>query len=209
MKTLEQFDVETAKARAKLEREHSILATLPEGFEPSHIIAWDHKGEPWVTYKVKTLADALAIMRAFGELDFVSARESGCLSIARADEHGKQYADVADRWEIPECVELRQHGGRGFYSAEVAFHPVAPRVQVKIDVEQFPYQFRAQLSAHYSQHGEVSSVTFREPDLLRGQYTERVKFSGGSADAFDLRYYFSGADHFADILNLLPAQVAA
>jgi hypothetical protein len=165
--------------------------------------------EPWVSYEVKTMADALSIMRAFGELDFLSARESGCLSIGRADGHGKDYANAKERWEIPQGVELRQRGGRGFYTAELVFYPLTPRVKVSVKIEQFPYQFRAHMDANYSRHGEVSSAKLNEPNALLGMYTERVKFNGGLPDAFDLRYYFSGPDHVADLINILPQKVTA
>ncbi len=207
MQTLEQFDAATARKRAELVAASEVLARCPTA-PVAPVSCHMNLGGAWVKYEVQTLAEALAIVRAFGELRHVSARESGCLSINPDGQHGKQYADVAPLWEIPECIELCQHGGRGFYSPEIVFYPVAPAARVYIEIKAFPYQYRATMDATYSEHGKVAKATLREPDALLGMYTERVKYSGGSADAFDYRLYFSGPDHFADIVNALKDPAA-
>jgi hypothetical protein len=207
---IESLDKEYAKKRAEIVARDALLATLPQGIPaPKYVHYVDSKGRPWIKYEVATLAEAMPIIRAYGELDFMDARESGCLSITRASWQSKEYADATQRWEITECIELRQHGGKGFYSAELVFYPVAYQAKVIIEVSQFPYQFRASMRATYTNEGDVAKATFVEPAALQGMFTERVKYGGGGRDAFDYRLYFSGPDHFEDVLRLLPDKVTA
>src|ERR1043165_9971358 len=122
MQTLEQFDKKMAEKRAKRAAELDIAARLPVPAE--RVGFYGGMGsEPWIAYKVDTLADALAIAAKFGKLRDVSAIESGCLSIEPVGTHKKPYAETAPRWTLEECIGLRQHGGKGFYTAELEFWP--------------------------------------------------------------------------------------
>jgi hypothetical protein len=204
MKTTEQelqeLQEKFEEKRKEILVKQAVIDSLPEGLKEPYLVTSLNRSRPWVSYKVKTLTEAVEILRQLGPLETVSARESGCLAINPDGEHGKHYADVEPRWEVTDCVEMQQHGGKGFYTAELKAWAVSPKVYVHVEIEQFPYNFRAHMQATYNKYGEPVTANFREPEILRGHYSQRVKF--GSRDAFDLRYYFTGIDHIADVARL-------
>ena len=104
---------------AALEREAVIAQSLP--VEPYMIHCGSLHRVPNIAYKVATLAEAREIIAAYPEPLDISARQRGCLSIAPDALHAKEYADVPSRWEVYQGIEVRQHGGKGFYSASVEF----------------------------------------------------------------------------------------
>ncbi len=191
---------------ARLEKESDIASKLPEGADkPDHImLGQSFDKAPWLCYKVKTLHDALALMRLFPQPSEISAVRSGCLSVCPPELHGKDYKVGELLWTEPTSIEIRQHGGRGFFSCGIDFwvqdFAGLAWAKINIDVDSLPYQLRASMSANYDRHGEVTTAQFHEPDLLRHAATRRVKYSGGSRDAFDIRYYFSGPDHLEDFM---------
>lgn len=62
MKTMDQLKMEQAQALAALERAHAIAAAAPI---PPDMVTSETSRAPWLTYKTKTLAEALAIAGAF------------------------------------------------------------------------------------------------------------------------------------------------
>lgn len=188
---------------AAIEREAVIAQSLP--VEPYMIHCSSYHRVPTIAYKVNTLADARAIIAAYPEPMDISARERGCLSIAPDALHGKDYAEVPSRWEVYQGIGVRQHGGKGFYTASVEFWTIVPAlhvgpVQVCIEVAQFPHKYRARMKVYYDNQGEVHQAEFIDSDIRHDFAAERVKYSGGSADAFDIRYYFSALDCFDELV---------
>jgi hypothetical protein len=71
MKTLEQLDKEYAQKRKDLEGEHRVAAALPV---PPYTVNFGSKRNPWVSYEVKTLKEAVALADLFPDkLAYVSA----------------------------------------------------------------------------------------------------------------------------------------
>lgn len=210
IKSIEQLDAEYAEKRAEIEQQNSLLNLLPTGLPEPYMLHTGKSFRPsWVSYKVKTLPEAVAILRAYGKLKTISAIESGCLSISPEGEHSKQYADKPARWVQEEAIELRQHGGKGFYSVHVDAYPVTPSVRVSIEVEAFPWAAKAHMRCTYTQHGEPANCRFEEPEALKHCGGIRTKFAGGSADAFDLRYHFGGCDALESWAQTLEKKQAA
>lgn len=198
----------TAKL-AELDQEVIIASQLPAPFKNPYMIHRAASDCPNVSYKVDTLREALAIAQAFPAPLDVSAIESGCLSIQPVGFHSKQYADKPARWEVYQGIQIRQSGGKGFYTAAVSFWCKTAgreRIEVSIDVERFPHKFRAYVSATYSRHGDVSNAVFHDSELRHLSPAERVKFNGGGADAFDIRYFFSGIDCLNEVVTASEAQ---
>lgn len=186
-----------------LDREATIAAALP--VEPYIIHCSSYHRVPTIAYKVNTLADARSIIAAYPEPMDISARQSGCLSIAPDSLHHKDYADVPSRWEVYQGICVRQHGGKGFYTASVEFWTVVNGdigpVHVSIEVAQFPHKYRARIKATYDNQGNVHRAEFIDSDIRHDFAAERVKYSGGSEDAFDIRYYFSALDCFDELVT--------
>lgn len=207
---IEEKKKRAAEDIARLEREAEIAAQLPVGAgAPEHIMLGGSFDRcPWLCYKVKTPADACALIRAFPEPAEVSAMESGCLSIQPPELQRDPYAKGRVRWIEPAAVEVRQSGGRGFFSCDVSFWTQdcagLPWAHVKIDVESLDYRLRAVLTARYDRYGNVERAEFRDSEPMRAGCAQRVKFGSGSADSFEVRYFFSGADRLEAFLRNWP-----
>ena len=93
MKTLAQLESENAAAVAKLQRELAIAALMPVA--PDSVM--DNGSRPaWVTYRARSLAQALELFAAFNIAPFYECRDS-CLSLAPIDtiknrERGRRYS---------------------------------------------------------------------------------------------------------------------
>lgn len=201
---------EAAAAIARLEREATIAAQLPAGADrPQHIMLGGSFDKcPWLCYRVKTLADAVALSRLFPAPAEVSARKNGCLSIQPPELQAARYANSEERWTEPGLIEIAQHGGKGFYSCCLSFwvqdFAGLPWARIKIDVDALQWQLRASISARYDRYGNVERAEFRDSEPMRTACTQRVKYGSGSLDAFDVRYFFSGLNHLEDFLRNWP-----
>lgn len=204
MKTLEDLEKEFQNERDKIMKQEEILRSLPAELPPPAFIHIFGNGRPRIAYKVDNLADALPILAAYGELAEVSGVSSGCFSVQPVGEHGKEYQDKDPRWEVPACIAIEQSGGKGFYSANIAAWPVSPWVQIDIEIKNFPGQWRARMSCTYTRQGDPATCTFTDSKEIQAMATARVKFAGGSRDAFHVNYYFSGLEHLKELLAVLP-----
>jgi hypothetical protein len=202
MKTLEDLEKEYQKKRQEIELRDKILATLPKiGREPSSL-HFPTKERPWVSYKVETLTEALEIIKAYGSLQEVSAIDDGCVSTAPPKEHPKQYLEKDPRWEVPECIEFHQEGGKGFYMAKLVCYVVSPKVRLGIEIKSLPYQARISKSCTFNHSGDPVNCTLNEPPTtFKTSATARISYGGGSRDAFMVRYYYSGVEHLKEIVN--------
>lgn len=214
MKTREELKKELEESLqaslAAFDAETEIRSKLPPAAgEPKFV---HHGGffrpRPHITYEITSLEQAVSIIEAYGALEEVAAKERGCLSVAVVGEHSAEYAEGKERWSIPELIEVRQHGGKGFYSAEVVFYPVSPKVRVDLKfkwthggAEGFPHDYRATISARYGSYGDVLSAVFGEPYKLVNKGVKKVKWGAGSQDAFDFAVYFSGLEQFKKLLE--------
>jgi len=216
MKTLEQLDAEHEKRRAEFLARDAILKRLPRLDHEVKFVGFPGgNSRIWVQYTVDTLVEAYGILRAYwGEFEPVSAVESGCLSVAVVGEHGPHYEGKEARWTVPECITVRQSGGKGYYAASVSFNPklqMSIPILVKIEVKNFPQAFKARKDCTYNKFGDPGTCRLVEPSNWPPRpiswATARVNFGGGSRDAFDLNYYFSGPEHFeAAIKEVLNGQ---
>lgn len=206
---IEEANEQHAQKIAELQREAEITAQLPPGAPVPYMVHFASRPCPWLSYKTKTLAEALDIARTFPAPLNVSARERGCVSVAPIGHHSPEYfSDKAkERWAVPGAIEVRQHGGRGFYTATLSFWCVVAcgrdRVKVDIDIEQFPWQLRSRMNARYDSYGNVEQAQFIEGRIpAETKPAARIKFGGGSRDSFDIRHYFGGIDHAAKLAEV-------
>jgi hypothetical protein len=198
IKTLEQFDQEYAAKRKELEFEIQLADRFSFGTTRpaycSNIKTDGDKCKAWVSFKEENLVSAYDLALLLQDkftLRTVQARRSSCLSIQPAGWHEDSYQNVAPEWELEHCVEVRQYGGRGFYSFEVSFWLDEPAVKVQIEVKDVPYKLRASKPASYDRHGNVVSAEFNPPPYTG---TREVLFAGGSRDSYDHREYFNGVN---------------
>jgi hypothetical protein len=188
---------------ADVEGQAVIAERLPADASTPYMIHFSGSDCPWISYHVETLEDALGIVRAFPQPFDVSAVSDGCLSIAPVGTHRARYDGKPEKWSVPQGIEVAQHGGRGFFTATVAFWCASGGrdcIKVKIEVKQFPWKYRARMNCRYNAYGHVEQAEFIDSELRQQSPAARVKFDGGSRDAFDIRYYFSGADRLAEVI---------
>lgn len=149
-----------AEKIATLKREAEIAATLP--IEPYMIHCGGmFRDRPWLSYKVDTLAEAIRISDAYPEKQDVSAVEDGHLvSLSPVGGHPERYAGKRERWRVPQAICLRQHGGRGFYTAGVEFWTAhaGSRYFVSIEVRQMPHHLRVGKRVRYDQWGTRATL---------------------------------------------------
>jgi hypothetical protein len=188
---------------AALGAEYAIASRLPDGAPLPYMIHFTDSDCPWLSYHVETLEDALGIVRAFPQPFDVSAVSDGCLSIAPVGRHRARYQGKPETWRVPQGIEVAQHGGRGFFTGTVAFWCASGGrdcIKVKIEVKQFPWKYRARMNCRYGAYGHVEQAEFIDSELRHLSPAARVKYNGGSPDAFDIRYFFSGADRLAEVV---------
>jgi hypothetical protein len=206
MKTVEELKDEYKKKCEEIKRRDELIKTLPANLPGEIRSIHFFKGRPWVCYQVDTLTEAARIIEAYGSLADISGIESGCFSVQPVGEHGKEYEGKAPRWEVPQGVEIKQSGGKGFCSAGVNFYPESRYIRVKIEVEKFPYQFRAHMACAYNRYGDPVTCTFTDAKPLQANATARVKYADGTRDAFHISYFFSGVDHFREVIKQVEAE---
>ena len=211
MRTLEELDAEYQKKRAELFREQEIMAALPAGLPAPAFVHFVGDRFPWVSYKAETLADALAILRGFHAVSpflTVSAIRSGCLSVEPEGFHGKQYETGETEFIADDCIGLEQQGGKGFYSATLTFWTPKPLLKINVKIADFPWAWRISNAARYDRYGYCTSATLNEPAEIRSRADNRIRFGGGSLDAFDIRYFWHGLAAFESVAeSALPDQV--
>jgi len=192
-----------AEKLAEIEAEGRLAELLPEGANNPDSIHFANSECPWIVYKVDDLAAAISIIKLFPEPLDMSCIENGCTSISAVDHHGETYQGKPARWELYQGIGIYQHGGSGFYTSTVSFWVTCdsmPLAQIKIDLKALPMKFRSRLHCTYNHYGSPINPEFTEGDL-KLYCTERIKFGGGSLDAFDIRHFFSGVECIEDLLT--------
>lgn len=198
----ERIEQEYQRKLAELGAKESLLASLPAALpRPDRVHIGKPFTPPWIIYRVETVAEALAIVNAYGPCRDVSAIPDGCLSVAPVDSHPAQYRGKPERWTVTDCVILQQSGGRVFFVAELEFWPASAPVKVNIEIKQLPYRWRCRQHCNYNRSGDVTRAEFRDPDAVAdGLHSETVKYAGGSPDAFHYSVIFT-RDALAEALS--------
>lgn len=132
MKTLQDLEAEQTAARAKLEAEHEIAAALP--LVPDFVLTAKGRRAPYVTFRNRTLTQALEIIGAFQIVPMWKYRDS-CLSICPEGEEPKTATEDGG----PFAIALDVDTGNGYGpSAKLFFYSELPdgrRVRVNVDID--------------------------------------------------------------------------
>jgi hypothetical protein len=205
IETMKELQKRQRDERAALKRKQAIVNAQPESVRARVRFVQDctkSLGVYWVSYEAKDAADAISIARAYPAPFEVTCNKSACTSIAPAQYQGKQYRDEAnERWRVPDCVMIEQHGGKGFYSAKLIFWTEGVRVAVEFPLEPKLRDCKYWTGGEFGRAGEWVAQFGR----ITG-HNEVTRFSGGSPDSFNNVYAFAGVDEVARALFVHPQQ---
>lgn len=184
MKTLAQLESENAAAVAKLARELSIAALMPAAPDAVQI---NRTLPAWVTYRARTLAQALELFAAFNIAPFYECRDS-FLTLAPV-ECCKAPDDVTIA-SGPYALQLTMVHGAGFGpSAEVAFYTrIAGDIyQIHVDIAGPGYigAFNALQASPVEECDRRTSLliarSWRANALLNGLFDKVISWASGES----------------------------
>lgn len=195
MKSLDELKAQQAKELAELEKAHAIAACLP--VEGARVMPFAATGTPWVNYKVKGIAGALDLIRAFVVVPFGEYR-NGCLKLAPAEQLSEAWReDNAACWAASLHVN-QSVGERHSYgpSARVTFFARVPGVglvRVNADIAGQGYiDSCPRFSASYQiKAGRLIRDSVRANAKLNGYADKYIKWAGGDAENLVYEYLFS------------------
>lgn len=140
---LAELDKKREALLKNLEREAAILPQLPDtGFKPRVFFAeFRDVVQPWVTYEVETLAEALNIIKLFGPRRTVAHHRNGCsCSIPKGWEWGSYTTGKSNVvWEVEDYVALRQEVGFHYCTWTLVCYPERePWIMLRVKVSNLP-----------------------------------------------------------------------
>jgi len=168
---IEAEKARAAKAIAELETEAELAATLTRDGKPEpKYIHFASKDEPWITFEVKTVAEALALLPHYPPTPLESRTEC-CRYIKPVGVETRGRLDWSEI-EPTVCVEIND--GRGFRSRSITWFTTLPdgrTAHVKAEgsilsgMSDWPWQLMPICRVHYDSYGSVSSATHELPSL--------------------------------------------
>jgi hypothetical protein len=194
-KTYEERLADLAKKyeedRATLQAESELAAVLPAIPKSIHFA---NKPEPWISYEVATLADALGLIKQFPAPLNVSGVEDGCFDVKPVGYHEERYEKKAPRWIVNDCIQIAQHEyGQGHYHdmTVIFWYALGAKcIRVCITVKQ-RWKYASYVNAFYNSDGSVHSARLVECKTPLITEDARVKFDAGSRDGMHLIYFYT------------------
>lgn len=197
---------------AEATRANEIAASLP--LAPRSVM-FATTSLPWVSYSVKTLADALDIFRLYTPAPFVVAKNGGCTVLGpwgyieeryNVDHPAKtNYRPYEVEFEIPDgAPSIECSAGQGYRSEELEFFTVHNGVLLKVGVRMEQCPIRVYVVALNAAH---NCRKFRKDyPTVPGANTIRWDYGEESAKA---TYWFSDLDTFwASMGTYVPGTTA-
>lgn len=209
---IEKLKEKHAKELAEVEREESVRALLPIKADEARVMIFGTRAH--VSYEADTLADALAILRAFDRVPFTQCKGT-FLSHKPADWYKAGDLDKA-KSVLDGCqIMLTIDGGKGFgpTSAFTQWARLENNEVIELHVKSGFRHFwgggkwHVQSRVRYGQYGDVIEASHTPPNIVSDVPT--IRWGAGSRDAYSFSWVWLAQETFDTEMERYAVPVAA
>ena len=201
---MNKYKLELAEVKAKhikelqeLELKHSIIQTLEDGNKPIPNSIFCGNGEPWLTYRVDNIQQAIEIVKCFNLVEY-GIFSNGTTSIKPLTQfNNNELEKIHLNFSCP-YLELEKHSFK--YSTDNAlifWSYVADKlVYIKIEIKK-----GINLVVDVIRNQRTKRKIKTEISCPVRNYNHKIRFYAGGEDSADFRLFFNSIEQIEEVFN--------
>ena len=193
---VENLKVKHAKELEELELKHSILQSLEDGSLPTPNSIFCGNGEPWLTYKVDSIQQAVEIVNNFNLVEY-GIYSNGTTSIKPLTQYNDRELEKINLTFSCPYLELEKHSFKHSTDNALKFWSyIADRlVFIKVEIKEC---INLITDVIRDKRGKKIKTEISCP--VRN-YNHKIRFYSGSEDSADFRLFFNSIEQIEEVFS--------